>query len=143
MGLIKRVPIVGQQIITPSRTNQLITKGEHDGTGYVKGEPNLIPSNIVNGKSLFGVNGNVQPKQFRTFYITGNDAFEKIEWGFPFTLLTVVNGLGNIVVYLTEVKDGYLGGGNYMPGMGKFTDGTSVEFFYYKNGGTYTIKVYG
>ncbi|QTB12563.1 phage tail protein [Lysinibacillus sphaericus] len=134
---------IGQQIIKPSTTKQTILKGLHDGTGYVEGDSNLTASNILAGKTIFGITGNVQPKQFRTFYITGNDAFETISWGFPYTLLTVVNGLGNIVVYLTEVKDGYLGGGNYMPGMGKFTDGTSVEFFYYKNGGTYTIKVYG
>lgn len=134
---------IGQQIIKPSTTKQTILKGLHDGTGYVEGDSNLTASNILAGKTIFGITGNVQPKQSRTFYITGNDAFETISWGFPYTLLTVVNGLGNIVVYLTEVKDGYLGGGNYMPGMGKFTDGTSVEFFYYKNGGTYTIKVYG
>lgn len=135
---------IGQQIIKPSTTRQTILKGLHDGTGYVEGDSNLTASNILAGKTIFGITGNVQPKQFRTFYITGNDAFETISWGFPYTLLTVVNGLGNITVYLSEIKDGYLGGGNYTPGMGKFTtDGASVEFYYYKNGGTYTIKVYG
>lgn len=135
---------IGQQIIKPSTTRQTILKGLHDGTGYVEGDSNLTASNILAGKTIFGITGNVQPKQFRIFYITGNDAFEKIDWGFPFKVLTVVNGLGNITVYLSEIKDGYLGGGNYTPGMGKFTtDGASVEFYYYKNGGTYTIKVYG
>ncbi|MFI2133031.1 phage tail protein [Lysinibacillus fusiformis] len=135
---------IDQQIIKPSTTRQTILKGLHDGTGYVEGDSNLTASNILAGKTIFGITGNVQPKQFRIFYITGNDAFEKIDWGFPFKVLTVVNGLGNITVYLSEIKDGYLGGGNYTPGMGKFTtDGASVEFYYYKNGGTYTIKVYG
>ena len=58
MGLIKRV---GQQIITPSTVNQPITKGEHNGAGYVKGEPNLLPTNIKKGVSLYGVQGAVNP----------------------------------------------------------------------------------
>ncbi|MGE6604852.1 hypothetical protein ACQKEY_24550 [Lysinibacillus fusiformis] len=58
MGLIKRV---GQQIITPSTVNQPITKGEHNGSGYVKGEPNLLPANIKKGVSLYGVQGAVNP----------------------------------------------------------------------------------
>ena len=143
MGLVKRIPKVSQQIITPSTANQTITKGEHDGSGYVKGEPNLTPSNIVNGKSLFGVNGNVEPKQFRIFYVTGDDAIHKLEWDFPFSVITISNTYGSQMVLLFEIKDGYFGGGNYMPSMPKFTDGKSVEFYYYKNGGNYTIKVYG
>lgn len=47
----------GAVIITPSTSNQIITKGYHNGNGYVKGDTNLIASNILSGKSIFGVNG--------------------------------------------------------------------------------------
>ncbi|QTB24335.1 phage tail protein [Lysinibacillus sphaericus] len=134
---------IGQQIIKPSTTKQTILKGSHDGTGYVEGDSNLTASNILAGKTIFGITGNVQPKQFRIFYITGNDAFEKIDWGFPYSVMVVTNSLQNYHVYLTELGDGgYFGGGNYMPGMPKFTT-TTAELYLYKNGGTYTIKVYG
>jgi len=63
MGLVKRV---GQQIITPSTTNQPITKGEHNGAGFVVGDANLIPSNIIKDKSIFGVLGNVDPAKIAT-----------------------------------------------------------------------------
>jgi len=48
---------VGRQIITPSTTNQAITKGIHDGTGYVSGSANLVASNIKRNVNLFGVTG--------------------------------------------------------------------------------------
>ncbi|WP_433595390.1 hypothetical protein [Lysinibacillus xylanilyticus] len=52
---------IGQQIITPKTTNQAILQGVHDGTGYVAGSSNLIPSNIKSGVNLFGVVGNYEP----------------------------------------------------------------------------------
>lgn len=69
MGLIKRVPKVGQQIITPSTANQTITKGEHDGSGYVKGDANLIPANIKKGLSIYGVQGSVNVLGAGDFYV--------------------------------------------------------------------------
>lgn len=47
----------GTIIITPSTQNQTIPKGFHSGSGYVKGDPNLIANNIRNGVSIFGVVG--------------------------------------------------------------------------------------
>lgn len=58
----------GQKIITPSSAQQSIQQGYHDGTGYVKGDTNLIASNILSGISIFGVMGNVTPK----FYASGS-----------------------------------------------------------------------
>ncbi|MFJ7890051.1 hypothetical protein ACIQYL_18495 [Lysinibacillus xylanilyticus] len=51
---------IGQQIITPTTTNQAILKGVHDGTGYVVGSPNLLPSNIKSGVNIFNVVGNLK-----------------------------------------------------------------------------------
>lgn len=50
---------IGKQIITPSTTNQTILKGLHDGAGYVKGDANLISSNIKSGVNIFNVIGSM------------------------------------------------------------------------------------
>ena len=49
----------GTQTITPKTTNQVLSKGYYKGDITVKGDANLIASNIVSGKSIFGVSGNV------------------------------------------------------------------------------------
>ncbi|MDO8529565.1 MAG: hypothetical protein Q7S18_02770 [bacterium] len=46
-----------QQIITPSTTNQAITLGYHDGTGYAAGDADLVAGKIKSGVNLFGVAG--------------------------------------------------------------------------------------
>ncbi|MED1419011.1 hypothetical protein [Bacillus smithii] len=53
------MPNNGAITITPTTTDQTIPAGYHNGSGKVKGDPNLIPSNILSGKSIFGVTGNV------------------------------------------------------------------------------------
>lgn len=55
---------VGQQIITPGTINKVISKGFHDGTGYVKGDSNLKASNIKAGVSIFGITGTVKEIKF-------------------------------------------------------------------------------
>jgi len=52
------MPNVGQQIFTPSTTNQTITAGYHNGTGLVAGDTDLISGNIKSGVNIFGIIGN-------------------------------------------------------------------------------------
>lgn len=47
----------GAVIITPSTANQAIPAGYHNGSGYVKGDANLVAANIVAGRSIFGISG--------------------------------------------------------------------------------------
>jgi len=54
----KRIP---QQIITPSTSNQTITKGLHDGTGYVEGDADLVVAKIKAGVTIFDVLGTYSP----------------------------------------------------------------------------------
>lgn len=55
------MPNNGAKIITPSTTNQAIPAGYHDGSGYVKGDVNLLPANIKNGVTIFGKTGTYNP----------------------------------------------------------------------------------
>lgn len=49
----------GARTITPKTSNQTLNKGYYKGNITVKGDANLIASNILSGKTIFGVNGNV------------------------------------------------------------------------------------
>ena len=49
----------GTQTITPKTSNQILTKGYYKGDITIKGDSNLVASNILSGKSIFGVTGNV------------------------------------------------------------------------------------
>lgn len=62
-------------IITPSTTDQAILQGYYGGVvgdGKVSGDANLIASNILSGKSIFGITGNVTPKQYATGTVTSS-----------------------------------------------------------------------
>lgn len=56
-GTAGTMPNRGAVVITPSTANQAIAAGYHNGSGYVVGDPDLIPANIVFGKNIFGVSG--------------------------------------------------------------------------------------
>lgn len=55
------MPNRGAVIITPGTANQAIAAGYHNGSGYVKGDANLVAGNIKKGVSIFGVSGSVKP----------------------------------------------------------------------------------
>lgn len=53
-------PTKSAQIYTPTTTNQTIASGRWlTGAQTIKGDANLVASNIVSGKTIFGVAGNV------------------------------------------------------------------------------------
>ena len=55
------MPNRGAVVITPSTQNQTILAGYHNGSGYVKGDANLVAGNIKSGVNIFGVAGNLIP----------------------------------------------------------------------------------
>lgn len=56
------IPTQAAQTITPGTTNKTIPSGRYlTGAQTIKGDANLIPANILSGKSIFGVVGNVIP----------------------------------------------------------------------------------
>lgn len=56
------IPSKGVQTYTPGTTNQTITSGQYlSGTQTILGDADLVGSNILNGKNIFGVDGTVKP----------------------------------------------------------------------------------
>lgn len=56
--LVGTMPSKGAQTYTPGTTNQTIAAGQYlSGAQTIKGDANLVSSNIVKGKSIFGVTG--------------------------------------------------------------------------------------
>lgn len=53
------MPNRGTQTITPSTSNITIPAGYHNGSGYVVGDADLVPSKILRNVNLFGVTGTV------------------------------------------------------------------------------------
>ncbi len=47
----------GAVTLTPSKTNQTITAGYHNGSGYVVGDSDLVAANIKKSVNIFGVTG--------------------------------------------------------------------------------------
>lgn len=57
------IPSQGAQTITPSTANKTIASGKYlSGTQTIKGDANLVASNIVSGKSIFDVVGTAKPQ---------------------------------------------------------------------------------
>lgn len=54
----KQLTTQAAQTITPKTSDQTIASGRYlTGVQTIKGDANLIPANIINGKSIFGVTG--------------------------------------------------------------------------------------
>lgn len=78
----------GTKIITPTTSDITIPKGFHSGQGYVKGDTNLVPGNILQGKSIFGVAGSIIPgKRWATGTYTGSSPLDITGLAFAPTLV--------------------------------------------------------
>ncbi len=51
------MPNQGAKIYTPGRSNIAIPEGYHNGQGYIKGDSNLIPENILDTVEIWGIKG--------------------------------------------------------------------------------------
>lgn len=60
IGLTGNMANQGAKVITPGTANQTISAGYHNGSGYVVGDPDLIPANILSTANIFGVQGAAQ-----------------------------------------------------------------------------------
>jgi hypothetical protein len=65
------MPNRGAMVITPNTFDQAIPQGYHNGSGIVKGDPDLIAANIKQGIDIFGIVGTLEPgKRFRSGTVT-------------------------------------------------------------------------
>lgn len=67
------IPSKGAQTYTPTTTNQTIASGQYlSGTQTIKGDANLLPENIISGKSIFGVEGSASTGGTQSFRVSQN-----------------------------------------------------------------------
>lgn len=94
------IPSKGAETFTPTTSNQTISSGQYlSGTQTILGDPDLVPSNIVDGVSIFGVTGNAQTVSYYLsfdgvddYVAIQNDAFNpssSFEIDFNFTVLSL------------------------------------------------------
>lgn len=61
------MPSKGAATITPNTTGQTIAAGQYlTGAQTIKGDANLVPENIISGKSIFGVSGSIVIQKYYT-----------------------------------------------------------------------------
>lgn len=60
VGITGTMPNRGAVTITPGTANQTILQGYHNGSGYVKGDTDLVPSNIKEDVNIFNVVGTLK-----------------------------------------------------------------------------------
>ena len=75
---IKGLPYYGAQTITPGTSDIVLAQGRLlSGAQTIIGDANLLPENIVSGKSLFGVNGTLEGYKTYSTTFTGNGQIEQ------------------------------------------------------------------
>ncbi|MBU0665322.1 MAG: hypothetical protein KJ990_12370 [Proteobacteria bacterium] len=119
VGVHGTMPNIGKQVITPTTSNQTISKGYHDGSGMVVGDGDLKNIYILKNVDIFGVKGNLG-----LFWgcRTGTDSWSSTLCGvdcIQFSSLgavgctTLCNGIYNLLtVSLPYYVGGFICGGN-------------------------------
>lgn len=146
------MPNQGAKIYTPGRYNIAIPAGYHNGQGYIKGDPNFIPENIVSGANLFGVQGTATIESLGgvRYYIANNvGAGNKITCGFR---PTIIKGYSNTSVpakayynennnvnFVSKRSDSKLNG-SYVYTSGEFTI-DNVGFLFTRTSGTENLTL--
>lgn len=98
-GFSGSMPNRGTVNITPGTANQAILSGYHSGAGVVYGDPDLIAANILSGKNIFGVAGNLLARQMSygaTNIASGGSTDSAINVGFA-PRMVVCQGEGGYI----------------------------------------------
>lgn len=113
----------GARTITPGTTNQVLQSGIYDGAITVQGDPNLVPANILSGKTIFGITGTViAGKRSATGTVTltnwSINEIKKVSTGLSWTPTTLV-----VRTSAPGVSSSF---GSVMPGSGEWGVAGSV-----------------
>ena len=131
-------PTKGAQTYTPTTTNQTISSGRWlTGAQTIKGDANLVASNIKSGVSIFGVSGNYSG-QYKFSYFSGITPYADKEFripvdsdvaqvvGFAVKLTNNFEATTNEMLCCMWWNNGTVNGGN----MGVFHGGSSYGMTY-------------
>ena len=81
------MPSKGAQTYTPGTEDQTISSGRYlSGAQTIKGDANLIPENIVSGKSIFGVEGSASTGGVQRFGVSQYLGSVGLQYGFRYTV---------------------------------------------------------
>ena len=81
------MPSKGAQTYTPGTEDQTISSGRYlSGAQTIKGDANLLPENIVSGKSIFGVEGSASTGGTQSFEVSQNLGSIGSQVGFKYTV---------------------------------------------------------
>lgn len=84
-GVAGTIPKKSAQTYTPTTTDQIVAAGQYlDGVQTIKGDANLLPENIVSGKSIFGVLGTAPTNNIYFDIVRGAGGFNLALQDIPF-----------------------------------------------------------
>ena len=125
----------GATTVTPTTSNQTKAAGYYSGAITIKGDSNLVASNILSGKSIFGVKGNVVAG---TRWARGTGTYTNVPHpSGSKRYVARVSGLSftpkYVIVSSTDSEDITLG----LSSSAQFTDTYSKDMMYYMKSTVY------
>ena len=117
-------PTKGAQTYTPTTTDQTISSGRWlTGAQTIKGDANLVASNIKSGVSIFGVSGSYSG-QYKFSYFSGITPYSSKEFRIP-----VDSDIAQVVGLGVKLTDGFSVQANGMLGCMWWINGTNYDSF--------------
>ena len=117
-------PTKGAQTYTPTTTNQTISSGRWlTGDQTIKGDANLVASNIKSGVNIFGVNGSYSG-QYKFSYFSGITPYSSSEFRIP-----VDSDIAQVVGLGVKFTSGFTAGVNGILGCMWWINGTNNGSF--------------